>query len=334
MTLRFGTDQEPGIRRRGTKRFTYINEATGRSPSQSDLERIRRLVIPPAWTDVWIAVDPDSHLQATGRDARGRKQYRYHEVFTSSRAEHKFADLVPFGFALGSLRARVARDLGRDDVDHDRVVATVVRLLDVTSLRIGNMEYARTNESFGLTTLRNQHAAVRGSTIQLSFRGKSAHDFDVQVENARLAKIIRHCQHLPGQQLFEYRSESGEIRRVGSQDVNDYLTAHAGAGVTAKTFRTWNATTRAAAGLAATGVHEESPTVPTVNAVIDSVADHLGNTRAVCRNSYVHPAVIEAYVDGTLPRAWSRPVANKPSGLTVAERKTLRLLRRRAGTAS
>ncbi|MCU1367386.1 MAG: hypothetical protein JWL72_2564 [Ilumatobacteraceae bacterium] len=328
MTLRFGTDQEPGIRRRGTKRFTYVNDTTGRAPSRSDLERIRKLAIPPAWTGVWIAVDPDSHLQATGRDARGRKQYRYHETFTSSRAEHKFADLLPFGHALGSLRARVTRDLGRTELDHDRVVATVVRLLDVTSLRIGNVEYARSNESFGLTTLHNQHAAVRGSKVQLSFRGKSAHDFDVHVDNARLARIIRHCQHLPGQQLFEYRSESGEIRRVGSQDVNEYLTDHAGVGMTAKTFRTWNATTRAAAGLAGASVHEESPSASTVNNVIDSVADHLGNTRAVCRNSYVHPAVIEAYVDGAIQRNWSRRVGSTPGGLTVAERKTLRLLRR------
>ena len=276
---------------------------------------------------MWIAADPSSHLQATGRDARGRKQYRYHTAFTASRAENKFSDLVAFGFTLGGLRRRVARDLARNDLSHDRVVATVIRLMDITSLRIGNMEYAASNETFGLTTLRNQHVAVRGSTIRLAFRGKSAHDFDVRVDNARLARIIRHCQHLPGQQLFEYRSEGGDIRRVTSNDVNSYLGDHAGSGVTAKTFRTWNATVRAADGLAAASEHVDAPTSRVLNDVIDSVADHLGNTRVVCRNSYVHPAVIESYINGTLLRGWQRPVGAKPARLTVIERKTLRLLR-------
>ena len=325
--LNFGSDQAPGIRRIGTKRFRYVNELTGRPASQADVQRIHALAIPPAWTHVWIAADPWSHLQATGRDARGRKQYRYHKAFTSSRAENKFADLVAFGFKLGSLRRRVARDLGRNDLGHDRVVATVIRLMDITSLRIGNIEYATTNDSFGLTTLRNHHVAVRGSTIRLAFPGKSAHDFDVRVDNARLARIVRRCQDLPGPQLFEYRSEGGEIRRVSSNDVNRYLTDYAGPGVTAKTFRTWNATVRAAEGLATASEHVESPTNRVLIEVIDSVADHLGNTRAVCRNSYVHPAIVESYVQGTLLRRWQRRVGAKPAGLTVAERRTLRLLR-------
>ena len=186
---------------------------------------------------------------------------------------------MSFGHALGPLRRRVARDLVRDDDDHDRVVATVVRLLDITSLRVGNTEYSRTNHSFGLTTLRNNHAEVRGSTIRLAFRGKSAHRFDVRVDNPRLAKIVRRCQHLPGQQLFEYRSDQGEVRRVGSSDVNAYLVEHAGPGVTAKTFRTWNATVRAADWLAAASEHDGPPTKRMLNEVIDEVADHLGNTR-------------------------------------------------------
>ncbi len=326
--LNFGSDQAPGIRRTGTKRFRYVNDLTDRPASETDVERIRTLAIPPAWTQVWIAADPWSHLQATGRDSRGRKQYRYHNEFTSSRAENKFADLVPFGFRLGSLRRRVARDLARNDLGHDRVVATVIRLMDITSLRIGNIEYATTNDSFGLTTLRNQHVAVQGSTIRLTFRGKSAHDFDVRVDNARLARIVRRCQHLPGQELFEYRSEGGDIRRVSSSDVNSYLTVHAGPGVTAKTFRTWNATVRAAEGLSVASEHAESPTNRVLNEVIDSVADHLGNTRTVCRNSYVHPAIVESYVQGTLLRSWQRSVGAKPAGLTVIERKALRLLRR------
>lgn len=326
--LSFGSDQLPGIRRTGAKRFRYVEEVTGEPASDADAARIRALAIPPAWTQVWIATDPSSHLQATGRDARGRKQYRYHDAFTASQAENKFEDLLAFGFSLGALRRRVARDLARGDLGHDHVVATVIRLMDITSLRIGNIEYAMTNESFGLTTLRNQHAAVRGSTIRLSFRGKSAHDFDIRVENARLARIVRQCQHLPGQQLFEYRLEGGDIRCVSSSDVNSYLGEHAMPGVTAKTFRTWNATVRAADGLAAASEVADAPTSRVVNDVIDSVADHLGNTRHVCRSSYVHPAVIEGYVGGTLLRGWHRAVGAKPAGLTVVERKTLRLLRR------
>ena len=333
-SLEFGSDQQPGIRRRGVSRFSYISEITGRPASADDVERIRRLAIPPAWTDVWIAASPNSHLQATGRDARGRKQYRYHDDFTSSRAENKFADLVPFGNALGALRRRVDRDLRRSDLDHDRVVATLVRLLDVTSLRIGNAEYERTNNSYGLTTLRNRHVTVHRSTIHLTFPGKSAHLFDLSVESRRLATVVRGCQHLPGQRLFEYRGVDGTPRAVGSSDVNEYLAEHAGAGVTAKTFRTWNATVRAAEGLAEAAQHGAVPTKRVVNDVIDQVADHLGNTRAVCRGSYIHPAVVEAFVDGTLLPRWQRAVGKRPSGLVIAERRTLRLLRSTARRAA
>jgi DNA topoisomerase I len=325
--LVFGSDQVPGIRRRGTKRFSFIDESSGREVSRAGLERIHALAVPPAWTDVWIAGDERSHLQATGRDARGRKQYRYHAAFTASRAEDKFADLVSFSHGLASLRGRVNRDLARDDVDHDRVVATVVRLLDITSLRIGNTEYSRTNNSFGLTTLRNHHVEVRGATIRFTFRGKSAHEFDLRVDNARLAKIVRRCQHLPGQQLFEYRTADGDVRRVGSTDVNAYLVEHAGPGVTAKTFRTWNATVRAADWLAAAAEHDQPPTNRVLNEVIDEVADHLGNTRTVCRNSYIHPAVVTAYIESTLLTGWRRPIGARPAGLSIAERKTSRLLR-------
>ncbi len=327
-SLRFGSDEEPGIRRKGIKRFTYVSERTRRPvTSAAELERIKSLAVPPAWTDVWIAVDPSSHLQATGRDARGRKQYRYHEAFINDRATHKFADLVGFAASLGQLRRRVDRDLRRDEMTHDRVVATVVRLLDVTSLRIGNAEYARSNKSFGLTTLRNRHAVVRGSTIHLEFRGKSAHEFDVTIDNRRLAKIVRSCQHLPGQQLFEYRTLDESVRRVDSADVNEYLGAYARPGATAKTFRTWNATVRAAEALFLASQHEETPSKVVLNAAIDQVADHLGNTRSVCRNSYVHPAVVDAYLDGTLQPRWGRPVGKRSNGLSVAEKKTVRLLK-------
>ncbi|MEY2580402.1 MAG: topoisomerase [Ilumatobacteraceae bacterium] len=316
------------MRRRGSKRFTYVDERTGRMvASRAELDRIKSLVVPPAWTDVWISADADTHLQATGRDARGRKQYRYHAAFVDDRASHKFADLLPFSSVLGPLRRRVDRDLRRGELSHDRVVATVVRLLDVTSLRIGNAEYARSNRSFGLTTLRNNHVVVRGSTIHFEFRGKSAHDFDVTVENRRLAKIVRSCQHLPGQQLFEYKGLDGTVRRVGSADVNAYLGEHGRPGATAKTFRTWNATVRAAEALFGAAQREDKPTAGVLNAAIDQVADHLGNTRSVCRNSYIHPAVVEAYLEGSLARRWQRPVGQRSNGLSVIEKKTARLLK-------
>ena len=326
--LRFGSDQEPGIRRRGEKRFTYFDERTRRVvTSQTELDRIKSLAVPPAWTDVWIAPDADSHLQATGRDARGRKQYRYHAAFVDDRSDHKFADLVPFASVLGPLRRRVHRGLRRGELNRDRVVATVVRLLDVTSLRVGNAEYAKSNRSFGLTTLRNKHVIVRGSTIHFEFRGKSAHDFDVTLENRRLAKIVRSCQHLPGQQLFDYRSLDGTVGRVDSADVNAYLGEYARPGATAKTFRTWNATVRAAECLFVATQDEDEPTAGVLNAAIDQVADHLGNTRSVCRNSYIHPAVVEAYLEGTLAGRWQRPVAQRANGLSVSEKKTVRLLK-------
>jgi DNA topoisomerase-1 len=328
-TLRFGSDEEPGIRRRGRTRFTYVNEKTGRSPSRKDLERISDIAVPPAWTDVWIAADAASHLQATGRDVKGRKQYRYHADFTASRSENKFADLVAFGTALGRLRRRVDRDLRSAGPNHDLVVAVVVRLLDLTALRVGNAEYARDNKSFGLTTLRNRHAVVRGTTVNLSFRGKSAHDFDVSVDSARLARLVRRCQNLPGQQLFQYRTADGEIRGIDSTDVNTYLAEHGNVSMSAKSFRTWSATVLAAEGLAQAADDDDGdPSARVVNDVIDQVAGELGNTRAVCRASYVHPAVVESYLDGTLVPHWRRPVGARPAGITVVERRTLRLLKR------
>jgi DNA topoisomerase I len=325
--LRFGSDQESGIRRRGTRRFSYVNERTGRPASVSDVERIKALAIPPAWTDVWIAAHANIHLQATGRDARGRKQYRYHDAFVDDRANDKFAELVPFASALGPLRRRVDRDLRASELSRDRVVATVVRLLDVTSLRIGNDEYARSNGSFGLTTLRNRHVHVRGSSIHFEFRGKSAHDFDIAVENRRLAKIIRSCQHLPGQRLFEYRELDGTVRTIDSSDVNEYLGEYGRPGTTAKTFRTWNATVLAAEALFVASEDDDAPSAATLNAAIDKVAAHLGNTRAVCRSSYVHPTVIEEYLDGSLAGHWNRPVSQRVNRLSISEKRTVRLLK-------
>jgi len=324
--LRFGSDDEPGIRRRGTTRFRYVVDSTGRSPSSADMDRIRALAIPPAWTDVWISADPSSHLQATGRDARRRKQYRYHPAFSERTSGLKFDQLVLFGTSLGRLRRRVTRDLAAPGLGHDRVVAVVVRLLDITSLRVGNEQYAQENRCFGLTTLRSRHAAVHGTQVQFGFIGKSHHRFDIAVTSPALAKVVGRCQALPGQLLFQYRTGDGSPCPVRSNDVNAYLSAHCRPGTTAKTFRTWNATVSAASLLAAAAA-EGSVGTRQLNTVIDAVAAQLGNTRAVCRQSYVHPAVVEGYLDGSLVRGWRRPPANRPTGLGVDERRTLRLLR-------
>lgn len=331
--LRYGTDAEPGIRRLGTSKFRYRSEETGRPPAAADLERIRQLAVPPAWTDVWIAADSHSHLQATGRDQRGRKQYRYHAVFADGTAALKFGELIHFGLALGSLRRRVQRDLSANDLTHDCIVAVVVRLLDVTSLRVGNESYARENKTFGLTTLRSRHVAIRGTRVNFGFVGKSQHRFDLEVASPVMARLVRKCQDLPGQMLFQYRTEDGALRPVTSQDVNEYLAEHCGSLATAKTFRTWNASLAAGHALsAASGIGPSSPT--TLNQVIDTVADELGNTRAVCRRSYVHPALVTAYMDGSFQKKWEAAPPARPSGLSADERRLLRLLRRSSSTSA
>lgn len=326
LPLRFGSDEEPGIRRHGSTRFRYVVDRSGRRPSSDALARIRLLAIPPAWTDVWIAVDPLSHLQATGRDARGRKQYRYHPTFTERTSELKFGQLPSFGSALGHLRRRVQRDLDASGLGRDRVVAVVVRLLDITSLRVGNEHYAQENDSFGLTTLRSRHAKVHGSAVQFGFEGKSHHRFDIEVNNPKLARVVRRCQELPGQLLFQYRTADGAVNAVRSNDVNAYLAEHCCPGATAKTFRTWNATV-SAASLLAEASDEGPATARRLNAAMDLVAHQLGNTRPVCRQSYVHPTVVEHYLAGTLARRWRRAPTDRPRGLTMDERRTLRLLR-------
>ena len=237
----------------------------------------------------------------------------------------KFAGLAEFGKSLGALRRQVDNDLATTSLVHDHVVAVVVRLLDLTALRVGNEQYARTNRSFGLTTLRNRHAVVQGSTVELKFRGKGARMFDITIDDRDLARVVRRCQQLPGQCLFEYRDEDGTIRRVGSSDVNEYVSRHGADGATAKTFRTWEGSTLAAEGLA-NGASDGAPTKSALKAVIDEVAATLGNTPTVCRASYVHPLVVDTYLDGSLPRLWSKPAPRAPSGLVPSERRLLRLL--------
>jgi DNA topoisomerase-1 len=298
------------------------------------LRRIRALAVPPAWTEVWICADPRGHLQATGRDARGRKQYRYHARWRTVRDKAKFGRMIAFGHALPTIRARVEHDLGLDGLPREKVLALTVRLLESTLIRVGNEEYARDNRSFGLTTLRDRHVEVDGSEIHFDFRGKGGKRHDVGVRDRRLARIVRQCQELPGYELFQYLDEGGERRSIDSEDVNAYLRDVSGEDFTAKDYRTWAGTVLASLAL---GAFDGRPVTDAqakrnVNEAIEQVAASLRNTPAVCRRCYVHPDVIDAYLDGTLP-APPRRRAPQSLGLRPEERAVLTLLERRARRA-
>jgi len=301
--LRFVTDRRPGLRRvRRGNGFRYLT-ADGKPAKRVELKRIRELAIPPAWEQVWICPHPDGHVQATGRDAKGRKQYRYHPQWHAVRTETKFHRLAGFGRALPRIRRRVARDLRRRGLPREKVVAVVVRLLEQTHIRVGNPEYADENQSFGLSTMRNRHVAVRGQRLEFRFRGKSGKFHQIDFTNPRLARIVKRCQDLPGYDLFQYLDDAGEIHSLTSEDVNDYLRAIAGEEFSAKDFRTWAGTIRAAHILQHhDGDDNEEPTEAALVGAIDEVAAALGNTRAVCRKYYIHPSIIDAYLDGTLPQ--------------------------------
>ena len=306
------------------KAFRYV-DAAGKPVKGTDLERIRSLAIPPAWTAVWICPDPRGHLQATGRDARGRKQYRYHPRWREVRDEDKYGRLSEFGRALPIIRRRVARDLARPGLPRNKVLAAVVKLLETTFIRVGNDEYARQNRSFGLTTMRDGHVRVSGSKVRFLFRGKSGVHHELELDDRRLARIVRQCRDLPGQELFQYLDEDGRVTDVGSDDVNAYLREMTGTDFTSKDFRTWAGTVLAARLLCASEpCRSATAGKKTVAGAIDEVAQRLGNTRAVCRKCYVHPAVIQAYLDGSIGRLPTRP--------TESEAAVLRLLERRART--
>jgi DNA topoisomerase-1 len=299
--LRYVREDQPGIRRvRCGTGFRYVDLDGATVRDRTTLRRIRSLAIPPAWTGVWICPLAQGHLQATGRDARGRKQYRYHPRWRATRDETKYNRMIAFGQALPAIRRRVEQDLARPGLPRAKVLATVVRLLETTLIRVGNEEYARQNGSFGLTTLRNHHASVNGQTVRFSFCGKSGVRHSVRVTDRRLARIVRRCQDLPGQELFEH-VEDGESRTIDSADVNAYLREIAGEDFTAKDFRTWAGTVLAARALQDVEAFDsEAQARRNVVAAIEAVAKRLGNTTAVCRKCYVHPAVIDAYIDGTL----------------------------------
>ncbi len=303
--LRWTTDAKPGFtRRRAGRGFWYrdVDRRTIRDPEI--LERIRSLAVPPAWTDVWICPDPKGHLQATGRDARGRKQYRYHAAFRSRREHAKFERILAFARLLPAIRERVDADLARPGMPREKVLAAVVRLLELTLIRVGNEEYARLNQSFGLTTLRDRHATIEGSRVRFRFRGKSGVRHEVTIRDRRLARVVARCQELPGQDLLEFVDEDGEVRDVRSDDVNAYLREISGEDVSAKDFRTWAGTVLAYRALRSLQpVDGDRGARRNVVEAVRQTAEALRNTPSVTRQSYVHPAVLEAYLEGDVGHA-------------------------------
>jgi DNA topoisomerase I len=307
--LRYVTDGLPGIaRKRSGTGWAYYAPDGARIADAATRRRLNALAIPPAWTDVWICPDPEGHIQATARDARGRKQYRYHPSYREARDQSKFRRMLEFSEALPLLRERVERDLRGDALDRRQLLATVVRLLDRTLIRVGNDEYARENRSFGLTTLRRRHVRVDGHELRFTFRGKSGVEHSISVLEPRLARIVQRCQDLPGQEMFQYLDAAGRREAVTSDDVNEYLREASGRDITAKDFRTWGGTMLAAMRLRAMGpAASRREADRNIVRAIDAVAERLGNTRAVCRKYYVHPALIQAYLLGlTAPQPAAR----------------------------
>ncbi|HEX4965080.1 MAG TPA: DNA topoisomerase IB [Thermoanaerobaculia bacterium] len=331
--LRYVSDDEPGIRRkRSGKGFTYKDPQGKTVKDPKVIERVKKLVIPPAWTDVWICPRANGHLQATGRDARGRKQYRYHPDWRSVRDETKFGRMIAFGEALPKIRERVDQDLSLRGLPREKVLAVVVALLETTLIRVGNPEYVKQNNSFGLTTLRNRHVGVSGSTLRFEFRGKSGQEHSVEVQDRRLARIVKQVRDLPGQRLFQYLDEAGERQSVSSEDVNDYLRATTGEEFSAKDFRTWGGTVLALSALLELGPCEsEKEANHAVVEAVKRVSSSLGNRPAICRKFYVHPLVIEAYLAGSLgPAVETADVlgdGEDPTGLRRMEAQVLGLLK-------
>jgi DNA topoisomerase-1 len=335
-SLRYVSDAAPGIRRvRRSDAFEYRLPDGELVRDAEQLARIKKLAVPPAWTDVWICASPNGHLQATGRDARGRKQYRYHASWRATRDANKFDRLLAFARVLPKLRARVAADQRLAGLPREKVLATLVHLLETTLIRVGNEEYARDNGSYGLTTLRNRHLDIEGSRLIFKFAGKSGKRHNVDVHSPRLARIVRRMRELPGQELFQYLDDDGIARSVASTDVNAYLREAVGGDFSAKDFRTWQATVLTAIELARIGTAGSVVEAKrNVTAAVTAAAERLGNTPAICRKSYVHPAVIDAYMDGvTIRLAPSAPTEEiKDASLSAEERSVLRLLRARAAT--
>lgn len=326
--LRYVQDDTPGIQRRRRGRgFTYLKPDGSPLQDPAERARIEALGIPPAWREVWICPSPKGHLQATGRDEKGRKQYRYHDRWQAVRNESKFSRMVAFGLALPRIRAQVDADLRRRGLPREKVLATVVRLLETTLIRVGNAEYARSNKHYGLTTMRDKHVRVEGSMVRFKFEGKSGKKHTIDVRDRQLARIVKHCRDIPGYDLFQYLDETGTRQTIGSGDVNEYLRAITGQKFTAKDFRTWAGTVRAVATLRACDpCTSESATNRTLARAVREVAEQLGNTPTVCRAYYIHPGALSCFQDGTLGERLASEVEGIPESLHPDEVATMRLL--------
>lgn len=298
--LRYVSDERPGFaRKKKGDDFEFFDTKGERVKDEARVLRIRRIGIPPAWTDVWICPTANGHIQATGRDARGRKQYRYHEKFREARDETKYEKMLIFGEALPKIRQRVEKDLSLPGLPKNKVLATIVSLMERTFIRVGNEQYAKENKSYGLTTMRRKHVQVEGTKLRFNFRGKSGVEHQIELADRRLARIVKRVQELPGQELFGYEHDDGEVDNISSQDVNDYLREITGEDFTAKDFRTWAGTVLAAVALNAIDPFQtKTEARKNVTAAVKAVSKILGNTPAVCRKCYVHPAVLETYLDG------------------------------------
>jgi DNA topoisomerase-1 len=300
--LVYVSDEEPGIRRKKAgKGFTYVRPGGGKVDDATTLNRIRKLAVPPAYTDVWICPKANGHIQATGRDAKGRKQYRYHPAFREIRESTKYEKMMEFARSLPAIRAKVTEHMALPGLSREKVLATVVNLLESTLIRVGNDDYAKQNKSYGLTTLKDGHVKVNGSELRFQFKGKSGKSWSLQVKDRRVARIVRACQDLPGQELFQYIDDQGERRDVTSSDVNAYLREITGQDVTAKDFRTWHGTVLAALALQEFQSFDTQAVVKkNIKAAIEHVASRLGNTPTICRKCYIHPEVLTSYVEGQL----------------------------------
>jgi DNA topoisomerase-1 len=333
--LRYVSDVAPGIRRRRAgKYFSYLSPDGQVLRDKQALARIRSLAIPPAWTDVWICPFANGHLQATGRDAKGRKQYRYHPRWREVRDENKYGRMIAFGRALPRIRDHLRQDLSRPGLPREKVLAAVVRLLETTLIRVGNEEYAKANRSFGLTTMRDRHVEINGSNVRFQFAGKGGKKHEIDLNDRRLARVVQRCRDIPGQELFQYFDDDDERRSIDSSEVNQYLRDISGEEFTAKDFRTWSGTV-----LAAYALHEleafdsETQAKKNVLRAIESVAESLGNTAAICRKCYVHPEVIDSYLDGSLVQVLKQraeaELSDSLRGLEPEEAAVLALLQQR-----
>jgi len=333
--LHYSADFTPGITRKKLKKGFRYYASDGRPiTDEAEIARINKLAIPPAYTDVWICPDPLGFLQATGRDTRGRKQYRYHPRWRTTRDETKYARMMEFAAALPRIRQRVSSDLSRPGMSREKLLAAVVRLLETTMIRVGNDEYAKENQSYGLTTLQNDHVEIDGSKIRFRFRGKSGKTHDIDIRDRRLAAIVKRCRELPGEELFQYVDDGGELRSIGSDDVNAYLREISGADFTAKDFRTWAGTVLAAIALQEFEVFDsEAEAKKNVVRAVEAVAKRLGNTPSICRKCYIHPAIIESYIDGvmvdSIKQAAQRELKDNLKSLPPEEAAVVALLQSR-----